>query len=124
MLALIGAVVVPVGSALVVSGRAGWFRAGFYTMAGFAAIGLWLVGQNLVAQQGNGWSQGLVIAGLVVGGLMALGLLAIPGLFGSVDSWESVPWYIKYVGMAASSLGWLVLYPFWCLWLGRMLLLR
>lgn len=124
VLALVGAVVVPVGSALVVSGRIGWYRAGFYTMAGFAAIGLWLVGQNLQAQLGEGWPRGLVIAGLVVGGLMILGLAAIPGFFSDVDSWETSPWYLKYVGMSASSLGWLVLYPLWCIWLGLTFLLR
>jgi hypothetical protein len=123
ILALIGAAVVPVGSALVVSGRTGWFRAGFYTAAGFGAIGLWLVILNLVAQQGDGWSQSLVTAGLVVGGLMALGLVAIPGILSSIDSWGSSPWYVRYVGMAASSLGWLILYPLWCIWLGRMFLL-
>jgi hypothetical protein len=124
ILALVGAGVVVVGSALVVSRRLGWYRAGFYTMAGFGAIGLWLVGQNVIAQQRNGWPQGLVMAGFVVGGLMGLGLAAIPGFFSRVDSWEASPWYIKYVGMSASSLGWLILYPVWCLWLGRMLLLR
>jgi len=43
VLALAGAVVVPVGSALVISGRTGWYRAGFYTMVGFAgsASGWW-----------------------------------------------------------------------------------
>jgi hypothetical protein len=124
ILALVGAVAVPVGSALVVSGRMGWFRAGFYTMAGFAAIGLWLVGQNLMARQANAWSQGLAVAGIVVGAIAVLGLLAIPGFFTSADSWETAPWYVSYVGMAASSLGWLVLYPVWCLWLGRVLLLE
>jgi hypothetical protein len=123
VLALAGAVVVPMGSALVVSGRMGWYRAGFYTMVGFAAIGLWLVGQNLLAQPGEGWPQGLVIAGLVVGGLMILGLAAIPGFFSNIDSWETSPWYIKYVGMSASSLGWLALYPLWCIWLGLTFLL-
>ncbi|MEJ2735193.1 MAG: hypothetical protein P8189_16785 [Anaerolineae bacterium] len=118
VLALAGAVVVVVGSALVVSGRTGWYRAGFYTMAGFAGIGLWLVGQNLLVQPADGWPQSLVIAGLVVGGLMILGLAALPGLFSGIDSWQTSPWYLKYIGMSASSLGWLVLYPLWCLWLG------
>lgn len=81
VLALAGAVVVPVGSALVVSGRMGWYRAGFFSMAGFAAIGLWLVGQNLLALPGEDWPRGLIIAGLVVGGLVILGLSAIPGFF-------------------------------------------
>jgi hypothetical protein len=123
VLALAGAVVVVVGSALVVSGRTGWYRAGFYTMAGFAGIGLWLVGQNLLVQPADGWPQSLVIAGLVVGGLMILGLAALPGLFSGIVSWETSPWYLKYVGMSASSLGWLVLYPLWCLWLSLTFLL-
>jgi hypothetical protein len=123
VLALAGAVLVPVGSALVVSGRTGWYRAGFYTMAGFAGIGLWLSGQNLLAQPGDRWPQSLVIAGAAVGGIMALGLAAVPGFFSQVDSWEASPWYLKYVGMSASSLGWLVLYPLWCLWLGLNVLL-
>jgi hypothetical protein len=54
---------------------------------------------------------------------MILGLAAIPGFFGEIDSWEASPWDLKYVGMSASSLGWLVLYPLWCLWLGLTLLL-
>jgi hypothetical protein len=123
VLALVGSVVVVVGSALVLSGRTGWFRAGFYTMAGFAAIGLWLVGQNIVAQRSHEWPQGLVIAGIATGAIMALGLVAIPAIFSSIDSWESSPWAIKYLGMAASSLGWLVLYPIWCILLGRTFLL-
>lgn len=124
ILALIGAAVVALGSALVVSGRTDWFRAGFYTMTGFAAIGLWLVEQNLVAQQVNGWSQSLVVAGIVVGGLMISGMATIPGFFRDFDSWETSPWYIRYVGMSASSLGWLMLYPVWCIWLGLAFLLR
>lgn len=124
ILALVGAGVVVLGSALVVSGRTGWYRAGFYTMAGFAAIGLWLVGQNLLAPPAGGWPQSLVIAGLVVGGLMILGLAAIPGFFNDIDSWETSPWYMKYVGMSGSSLGWLVLYPAWCVWLGLTFLLK
>ncbi len=56
--------------------------------------------------------------------LMILGLAVLPGFFGELDSWETSPCYLKYVGMSASSLGWLVLYPFWCLWLGRTFVLR
>jgi len=55
---------------------------------------------------------------------MALGLAAIPGFFSDVDGWGTSPWYIKYVGLSASSLGWLVLYPVWCIWLGLTLLFR
>jgi hypothetical protein len=122
ILALIGAVAVPIGSALVVSRRMGWFQAGYYTAAGFGAMGLWLAGLNSVVDQRNGWTQGLIVAGLVIGGMMALGLLAIPGLFSRIDSWEASPWYVKYVGLSASSLGWLVLYPIWLILVGRLFL--
>jgi hypothetical protein len=124
ILALIGVVLVPVGSALVISGRTGWFLAGTYTAAGFGAMGLWLVGLNLSAQQANSWPQSLVIAGIVIGVIMALGLAAVPGMFGGIDAWDSAPWYVSYVGVAASGLGWLILYPIWCIWLGRLLLLK
>jgi hypothetical protein len=124
ILALIGVVLVPVGSALVISGRTGWFLAGTYTAAGFGAMGLWLVGLNLSAQQANSWPQSLVIAGIVIGVIMALGLAAVPGIFSGIDAWDSAPWYVSYVGVAASGLGWLILYPIWCIWLGRLLLLK
>jgi hypothetical protein len=121
ILALIGMVLVPVGSALVISRRTGWFLAGTYTAAGFGAMGLWLVGLNLSAQQANSWPQSLVIAGIVIGVIMALGLVAVPGIFSGIDAWDSAPWYVSYVGVAASGLGWLILYPIWCILLGRML---
>jgi hypothetical protein len=122
ILALVGAVSVPIGSALVVSGRMGWFQAGYYTSAGFGVMGLWLVGLNAARDQGNGWSQGLIVAGLVIGGIMALGLVVIPGFFTGMNGWDASPWYVKYVGASTSSLGWLVLYPIWLILLGRMLL--
>lgn len=122
ILALVGAVAVPIGSALVVSGRLGWFQAGYYTAAGFGVMGLWLVGLNSIVDQGSGWSQGLIVAGLVIGGIMALGVLAIPGIFSGVESWEASPWYVKYVGVSASSLGWLILYPVWLILVSRLFL--
>jgi protein-S-isoprenylcysteine O-methyltransferase Ste14 len=84
-------------------------------------MGLWLVGLNLSAQQANSWPQSLVIAGIVIGVIMALGLVAVPGIFSGIDAWDSAPWYVSYVGVAASGLGWLILYPIWCILLGRML---
>lgn len=123
VLALAGALIVPLGSALVISGRTGWFRAGLYVAPGFGLIGLWLVWLNYSAQQQNAWPPGLVISGMIIGAIMALGLAAIPGVFRRIDSWSEAPWYVSYVGQAACSLGWLVLYPLWCIWFGRVLLL-
>jgi hypothetical protein len=90
---------------------------------GNALIGLWLLGLNYSAQYGQVWSNGLAISGMVIGAIMALGLMAVPGIFRGIDARESAPRYINYIGLAGS-LGWLVLYPAWCIWLGRSLLLH
>jgi hypothetical protein len=124
ILALIGALAVPLGSALVISGRTGWFRAALYASAGFGAIGLWLVWLNVSALHSLAWSHSLAVAGIVIGAVMALGLAVLPGLFTASPAWDSAPWelapwYVSYVGVAAGSLGWLVLYPIWCVLLGR-----
>jgi len=123
MVALLGALVVAVGSALVISGVTGWFLAGLYMAAGNALIGLWLLGLNYSALHGNPWSHSLVIFGLVIGVIMALGLAAVPGIFSGSDSQESASWIVNYVGQAGA-LGWLVLYPIWCVLLGRIFFLK
>ncbi len=46
VIAMIGALLVMVGSALAISGVKGWFLSGLYMAAGNAMIGLWLLGLN------------------------------------------------------------------------------
>jgi hypothetical protein len=123
VVALVGALVVAVGAVLVISGIRGWFLAGLYMAVGNALIGLWLLGLNYSAQHTHSWSHSLVIFGIVTGIIMALGLVAIPGILRGIDAWDTAPWYVNYVGQAGA-LGWLVLYPIWCIWLGRILLLK
>jgi hypothetical protein len=123
VVALIGALVVTVGSVLVIFGITGWYLAGLYMAAGNALIGLWLLGLNYSVYNDNAWSHSMVIFGLVIGGIMVLGLATIPGILGKIDTWDSAPWYVNYVGQAGA-LGWLVLYPIWCILLGRILLLK
>lgn len=118
--ALIGALVVAVGSVLVIFGVTGWYLAGLYMAAGNALIGLWLLGLNSSARHGSFWSNGLAISGMVIGVILILGLAAVPGILRGLDAWETAPWYVNYVGFAGA-LGWLVLYPIWCLWLGRII---
>lgn len=119
--ALAGALVVVAGCVLVISGLTGWYLAGLYMAAGNGLIGLWLIALTGTARAGSMWPHSLVIFGLVIGAIMALGLSALPGIFHAIHSWESAPWFINYIGQAGA-LGWLLLYPIWCLWLGRILL--
>jgi hypothetical protein len=117
-----GALVVAAGSALVISGATGWFLAGLYMTAGNALIGLWLLALNYSARQAGSWPGGLALFGLAVGAIMAVGLVAVPGIVRGIDAQDAAPWFVNagYVG----GLGWLLLYPIWCLWLGRAALLN
>ena len=51
---------------------------------------------------------------------MALGLLTLPGILRGIDSLAATPWYVN-VGQV-SGLGWLLLFPIWDIWIGRVLL--
>ncbi|MEP7356068.1 MAG: hypothetical protein ABI847_02375 [Anaerolineales bacterium] len=118
-LAGVGALIVVAGSELVITRTTGWVLAGLWMEFGYALIGVWLLVFCLAAPAGADWPRGLTVLGLVAGGLMLLGCLTLPGLLRGLDAWEALPWYVN-VGQAGS-LGWLLLYPLWCLWLGRVL---
>lgn len=118
--ALVGALVASIGSAFVIFGITGYFLAGLMNCFGYALVGLWLLGLNYSAGRRNGWPSRLVRFGLVSGAIMAVGLLTGPGIVGRIDNPELAPW-VLYVG-AVASLGWLLLYPIWSIWLGRLLL--
>jgi hypothetical protein len=116
----LGALIVAVGSVLVIFRITGWVLAGLYTEFGNAFIGLWLLALLAWARSGPDWPRGLVILGLITGACMALGLLTLPGILRGIDTFDAIPWYVN-VGQA-SGLGWILLFPIWCLWLGRVLL--
>jgi len=119
-LAIVGAVIMVIGSMLVLFKFTGWILAGLYTGAGSALIGLWLVAFSYPMFKDGLLPNNLVIFGLVTGVLMVFGLFALPGIFAGIDSLESVPWYL--IAVLPSGLGIYVTYPIWCIWLGRVLL--
>jgi hypothetical protein len=123
VIAMFGALLVMVGTALAISGVKGWFLSGLYMAAGNAMIGLWLLGLNYSTLQDNSLPQSLVLFGLISGVILALGLVTIPGIFRGIDSQEYELTTFNYIWWA-SSLGYLALYPSWCILLGRILLLK
>jgi hypothetical protein len=117
--AWVGALIAVIGSALIIFDFTGWYLAGLYTMFGYALFGLWLFGLNYAALLSLPWPRRLAQLGLLTAACMAIGFLAGPGILGSVDDAEAAPWFVN-VGLLGS-LGWMFLYPCWCLWLGRLL---
>ena len=120
-LALVGVFVAAFGSVLAATGTATWFRAQLYVAAGNALIGIWLIMLNRSTGAVDALPNGVVTVGLFAGAVMALGIAAIPGILSGSDTEQSAPWISRHVGRAGN-LGALVLYPLWCIWLGRTLL--
>lgn len=121
VIAMLGAMLVIVGSALAITGKAGWFLSGLYMSAGNAMIGLWLLGLSYAALRDTSLPHSLVNFGFFSGVILVLGLITIPWIFRGIDTKEyeftlfnSIWW--------ASSLGYLALYPIWCILLGRILI--
>jgi hypothetical protein len=123
VIAMFGAFLVMIGSALAISGVKGWFLSGLYMAAGNAMIGLWLLALSYSALRGGLWPNSLVVFGLITGVILALGLVTIPGIFRGIDTKEYELTIFNYIWWA-SSLGYLVLYPTWCILLGRVLFLK
>jgi hypothetical protein len=123
VIAMFGALLVLVGMVLSITGVKGWFLSGLYMAAGNGMIGLWLLALNYSALQGNSISQSLVIFGLISGVILAFGLVTIPGIFRGIDTQEYKLTIFNSIWWA-SSLGYLALYPIWCILLGRILLIK
>ncbi len=117
--AWVGALIAITGSALIIFDFTGWYLAGLYTMFGYALVGVWLFGLNAAALWSFPWPRRLAQLGLLTAACMAIGFLAGPGILGSVDDVDAAQWFVNR-GLLGS-LGWMFLYPFWCLWLGRLL---
>jgi hypothetical protein len=123
LIALLGALIVVVGSTLVISGIKGWYLSGLYMAVGNAMIGVWLLGLSWAALRGNTLPHNLALFSLICGVFLALGLVAIPGIFRGLDTGDYKLTAFNAI-MAASALGYLGLYPIWSILLGRMLLIK
>ena len=117
----LGAVSAVIGSILVIYEITGWYLAGLYTSMGYALIGVWLLAFNHRARQVQDWPQGLIRLGLIAAIIMMLGLLMLPAIVNRIDAWELGPWYVNYIGQLGS-FGYFLLYPLWCILVGRTLL--
>jgi hypothetical protein len=123
VIAAIGAVLVLVGSALAIFGVKGWFLSGLYMAGGNAMIGLWLLALSYSIVKYGYLPHGLGIFGVSSGVILALGLVAIPGIFRGIDASEYEISIFNLIWWA-SSIGYLAVYPVWCVLLGRTLLLK
>ena len=117
--AVVGAVIVVTGAALVISQTTGFMLAGLVESLGYALIGLWLIAVNRSTGSALGWARGLRNLGLVAGMVMAIGLVAAPGILMGIDDADTAPgWvWIAFIGW----LGIFFLYPIWSLWFGNVL---
>jgi len=114
---VIGAAIVVVGSALVISQTTGFFLAGLVESLGFALIGLWLIALNRSIASDPRWPRSLPSFGIVAGVIMAIGFAVVPGIVMGLDDMDTAPAWI-WIGY----LGWLgifFMYPIWSIWLGR-----
>jgi hypothetical protein len=123
VIAIVGAILVLVGMVLSIAGIKGWFLSGLYMAAGNGLIGVWLLALNFSAMRSNIIPQSLVIFGLISGVILALGLVTIPGILRGIDIQEYKLTLFNSIWWV-SSLGYLALYPLWCILVGRTILIK
>jgi hypothetical protein len=113
----LGAIVMVIGSVLIIFDITGWYRAGLVSSVGSALIGIWLLIENRLHRHAPELPRGLIILGTTTAIFMIIGWLAMAGVTTRIDDPQLAPWYVN-----AGFLNWLGtyrLYPVWCLWLSR-----
>jgi hypothetical protein len=117
--AVVGAVIVIAGSALVISQTTGFLLAGLVESSGFALIGLWLIALNRSMTTASRWPRRLPSLGIAAGIIMAIGIVVVPGVAMGLDDIDTAPGWV-WIGF----IGWLgifFVYPIWSIWLGTVL---
>jgi hypothetical protein len=117
--AVAGAVVAVLGSALIIFDITGYFLAGLVSGTGFALIGVWLVvlSRSNEAVSALRLSARLVMFGTVAGAVMAVGLVNVAGIVMGVDDMDAAPGWLLIGG--AGWTGTYLLLPIWGIWLSR-----
>ncbi len=115
--ALLGAFIAALGAVAAFTSATSWFLAQLYVSSGYALIGLWLLTVTLSGGAALSLPHRVVNMGWFAGVVMALGLAALPGVMMRTEDEQTAPWLIRYIGRAGN-LGWLLLFPLWCIWLG------
>jgi hypothetical protein len=116
-LAALGAIVMVMGSLLIIFDITGWYLAGLVSSIGSALIGIWLLIANRLHRRALELPRGLIKLGMTAGIFMIIGWLAIPGVIARIDDPQLAPWYVS-AGLG-NWMGTYLLYPAWCLWLSR-----
>ena len=114
-----GAIAISFGSWLIITGRSDVELSSYYFFFGNGLIGIWLWVLNRIALRQAVWSPGLIRWGLVASTFMMVGLLGTYGILSGSDGGEYSP-LVMISGI--SYLGTGILYPLWCLRLGRSVL--
>jgi hypothetical protein len=115
--ASLGAIVMVLGSLLIIVDITGWYLAGLVSSVGSALLGIWLLIANRLHRSAPELPRGLILLGITTGIFMIIGWLALAGVIARIDDPQSAPLYVN-----AGLLNWMgtyLLYPVWCLWLSR-----
>jgi len=114
-----GAIAVTFGSWLIVTGRSDFELSSYYFFFGNSLLGIWLWVLNRIARQQAVWPRNLTQLGLIASVFMMVGLLGIYGILLGLDGDDySTPLMVS--GISFFGIG--ILYPIWCLRLGRWIL--
>jgi len=119
MSAWAGALAITLGSWLIITGRSDVELSSYYFFFGNGLIGIWLWMLNRIARLQAAWPPDLTRWGLVAGAFMMVGLLGLYGILSGSDG-EGYSPLVMVSGI--SFLGTGILYPLWCLQLGRSIL--
>lgn len=112
----LGALVVAYGAWRILTGRSGVEHSSYHFFVGNGLIGVWLWQMNRAAQQQELWPHALSRLGFIASLVMLIGLLGLYGIVVGSDGEDFSP-LVLTTGVSFIGIG--VLYPLWCLRLGR-----